>query len=62
MRDIYGGMMTVVDLAKELGYNSRGAARAWLSEAAVPGVRMGRSVRYETDLVARAIVDRRGMC
>lgn len=62
LRDIYGGMMTVVDLTRELGYGSRGSARAWLAASDVPGVRVGRSIRYETDLVAKAIVDRRGMC
>jgi len=61
LRDIYGGMMTTTDLTKELGYSSRSSARAWLRETSIPGVRMGNQIRYATDLVAKTIVDRRGM-
>ncbi len=61
MRDIYGGMMTVPDLKRELGYGSKTSVRGWLAEAGVEAVRVGRRVRYETDQVARAIVERRGM-
>ncbi len=61
LREQYGGMMTIVDLTKELGYGSPKSARAWLATVDVEPVRVGRGVRYETDQVARAIVNGRGM-
>ena len=61
LRDIYGGMMTIADLTKELGYSCRKSARAWLATVDVEAVKVGRSLRYETDQVAKAIVDGRGM-
>ncbi len=61
LRDIYGGMMTIADLTKELGYGSPKSARAWLSTVGVEAVRVGRGIRYETDQVAKAIVNGRGM-
>ena len=53
--------MTIADLTKELGYNSPKSTRAWLATVAVEAVRVGRGLRYETDQVAKAIVDGRGM-
>lgn len=61
LRDLYGGMMTLVDLGRELGYSSPKSTRTWVREHALEGVKMGKSVRYETDLVAKVIVDGRGM-
>lgn len=61
LRDIYGGMMTIADLIHELGYSSRKSAQAWLATVGVEAVRVGRGIRYETDQVAKAIVDGRGM-
>lgn len=61
LRDIYGGMMTIADLTKELGYNSPKSTRAWLATVALEAVKVGRGLRYETDQVAKAIVDGRGM-
>ena len=60
MYDRYGGMMTVADLMAELGVN-RAVAKKW-AEDNVPGVKIGKRVKYETRLVARAIVDARGFC
>ena len=57
LREIYGGMMTLKQLSRELA----GPARKWVQEHALQGVRLGKSVRYETDQVARVIVDGRGM-
>lgn len=54
----YGGMMTVQDVARELG-TGRGAAKEWL-EGRVKGCPIGKRVKYETDQVARAIVAVRG--
>lgn len=61
LRDEYGGMMTLVELGKELGYKCQKSTKAWVREHFLEGVQMGRGVRYETDLVARIIVDARGM-
>lgn len=61
LRDIYGGMMTLAQLSQELGYSSNNSTKKWVREHALEGVRMGKSVRYETDQVARVIVDGRGM-
>lgn len=61
LRDIYGGMMSIADLTKELGYKSPKSARAWLATVGVEAVKVGGGIRYETDQVAKAIVDGRGM-
>ncbi len=61
LRDLYGGMMTIVDLMEELGYGSPKSVRAWLATVDVEPVRVGRGIRYETDQVAKAIVNGRGM-
>lgn len=55
----YGGMMTTTDLSKELGVN-RDAAKAWAQSQGI-GNRIGKRVKYETDEVARRIVETRGM-
>lgn len=60
LRKIYGGMMTLADLAQELGMN-RDGAKAWAAEKCI-GNRVGRRVKYETDEVAKHIVLLRGMC
>ncbi len=61
LREEYGGMLTLKQLAQELGYASPISARSWVVSHSLEGVRMGRTVRYETDVVAKAIVDSRGM-
>lgn len=60
MYDRYGGLMTVADLEKELGV-TRAVAKKW-AEDNVPGVMIGKRVKYETRLVAKAIVNARGFC
>lgn len=60
MREIYGGMMTLTDVAKELG-RSRDVARAWVRSLEL-GTQIGKRVYYETDEIAKAIVHGRGMC
>ena len=62
LRDIYGGMMTMTDLTHELGYGSKKSARAWVASVELEGTRIGRSIKYDTDLVAKALVAGRGMC
>lgn len=61
LRADYGGMMFLKDLARELNYSSYNSVRAWLREHSVEGVKRGKSVAYETDQVAKAIVAARGM-
>lgn len=61
LREVYGGMMTVTDLAKELGYSDRKSARRVAEEMGLQATRIGRLKRYDTDLVARALVNGRGM-
>ena len=60
LRGIYGGMMSLTDVARELSV-TRDVARAWVRERSL-GVQIGKRVRYETDEVAKAIVMARGMC
>lgn len=55
----YGGMMTTTDLCKELGVNPE-AAKAWARDNGI-GNRVGKRIKYETDEVARRIVETRGM-
>lgn len=60
MRGIYGGMMTLVDLTRELGLKDPRAAKAWAAEHNI-GNQIGRRVRYDTDTVAKILVMGRGM-
>jgi len=61
LRNEYGGMLTLAQLTRELGYSCPTAAKAWIRDHALEGVRMGTTVRYEADVVAKVIVDARGM-
>lgn len=61
LRGVYGGMMTTADLARELGYSSRKSAVQAAVEMGLQETRIGRLKRYDTDLVARALVNGRGM-
>lgn len=58
----HGGIMSPVDVAREIGYCPRPSiGDRWAQEHDVPAVRMGPRKRgYETDLVAKAIVQSRG--
>ena len=60
LREIYGGMMTLTDVAKELSV-TRSVARAWVRELGL-GSQIGKRIYYETDEIAKAIVQGRGMC
>ena len=59
----HGGLMSPTDVAREVGYFARAAlGDKWAAEHDIPAVRMGPRKRgYETDLVAKAIVQGRGM-
>ena len=60
MRSIYGGMMTLADLTRELGLKDRRAAKAWAVSNGI-GNQIGRFIKYDTDTVAKTIVLGRGM-
>lgn len=59
----HGGIMSPVDVAREMGYYPKpSSGDRWAQEHDVPAVRLGARKRgYETDLVAKAIVQSRGM-
>lgn len=60
----HGGIMSPTDVAREAGYypKPRNGDR-WAEAHGVPAIQMGPRKRgYETDLLARAIVQSRGMC
>lgn len=60
LRADYGGMMNIEQLRQELGL-CRNSVYAWVREHSLEGVKVGRVIKYETDQVARVIVDGRGM-
>ena len=61
LRDRYGGMMKVSDLMKEFGYADPRSAKNVVEMLGIPPTKAGRLKKYDTDLVAKALVDRRGM-
>lgn len=60
MREIYGGMMSLTDLTRELGLKDKRVAKAWALQHGI-GNQIGRWVKYDTDTVAKTIVMGRGM-
>lgn len=62
LRDRYGGMMTLVDLMEELGYKSEKSAMRAALEMNLPQTKVGRSKKFDTDTVARRLVELRGAC
>ena len=59
MYERHGGVMSPTDVAREAGYFARAVNG---EEHGIPAIRMGPRKRgYETDLVAKAIVQSRGM-
>ena len=62
MRDRYGGMMTIENLMTELGYKSRKAAVKTVRELDIPATKVGKMKKYDTDVVAKRLVELRGMC
>ena len=58
----YGGMMNLSEVRLELGRTSGDTAKKWLDKHGVPGILVGAKPRWETRLVARAIVNARGFC
>lgn len=62
LRDRYGGMMTLYEVMEELGLKSRTSALAATKEMGIPATKIGRSKRYDTDILARRLVELRDMC
>ena len=65
MREAYGkACITPTELAAEVGYAPYARyGDAWAERNGVPAVKLGPRKRvYEIDLVAKAIVQARGMC
>lgn len=60
MRAIYGGMMNLADLTRELGLKDKRVAKAWALQNGI-GNQVGRFIKYDTDTVAKTIVLGRGM-
>lgn len=60
LRKIYGGMMSLADLSRELRMKDD-AARKWAAEQGI-GNLIGKRIKYDTDEVAKKIVEGRGMC
>lgn len=60
LREIYGGMMSIADLSRELNMKPE-AAREFAIENGL-GVLIGKRLKVDTDMVAKLIVQRRGMC
>ena len=58
MRDIYGGMMSQEALGRELGMKPEDA-REWARAQGI-GNRIGKRIKFETDMVAKVIVQQRG--
>lgn len=58
----YGGMMNLSEVRAELGKVSGDTAKRWLERHDIPGVMVGVKPRWESRLVAKAIVQSRGFC
>lgn len=59
LRDLYGGMMTLADLSRELGMKPEDA-KDWAMEQGLC-IQLGKRLKVETDMLAKFIVQRRGM-
>lgn len=54
-------MLNLQQVAKELGCKDERTAKRQLDRMDIPGVAVGRRVLYEVDVLAKALVARRGM-
>ena len=61
LREQYGGMMTLTDVQTELGYNSHHSALRAVAALGIPATQIGRAKKYDTDSVAKRLVELRGM-
>lgn len=61
LRELYGGMMLLKDLGVELGAKDPRAIRAAAAAMGIEPTQVGRSVKYDTDAVAKRLVEMRGI-
>lgn len=61
LRAEYGGLMSTTDLIHELGFSSRGATLKAARDLDIPSTLISGRRRYDTDIVAQRLVERRGM-
>ncbi|WP_143482945.1 hypothetical protein [Pseudoflavonifractor sp. An85] len=54
-------MLNLKQVAQEFGCKDERTAKKELEALAVPGISVGRRVLYEVDVLAKALVARRGM-
>lgn len=59
LRERYAGLMTLKQLSEEIGYKDVRFAKKWAQDVDLKMVQIGKSVRYDTDHLARILVDRR---
>lgn len=60
LREVYGGMLSLTQLTRELGLKDQRAAKAWAEEHGI-GNQIGSRVRYDVDQIAKVLVMGRGM-
>lgn len=61
LREDCGGMMSIKDLMRELGFGSHHTVKKWVMDNGVESVRVGRSVKFECEQITKVIVAQRGM-
>ena len=61
LRKQYGGLMTLEQVKQELGYKTGSAARKAMQELEVPIIKIGNRKRYDTDILAKRLVQLRDM-
>ncbi len=54
--------MTLEQLKRELGYHDNTQAKRWAVDAGLDLIQIGRMKKYDTDQLARILVNARGMC
>lgn len=61
LREQYGGMMTLKDVQTEFGFNSHHSAQRAIDNMGIPATKVGGRKKYDTDSVAKRLVELRGM-
>lgn len=61
LREQYGGMMTLKDVQAELGFGSHHTAQRAIAAMDIPATQIGGRKKYDTDSVAKRLVELRGM-
>ena len=62
LRKQYGGLMTLEQVKQELGYKTGSSARKAMQKLGVPIIKIGNRKRYNTDILAKRLVQLRDMC